>query len=213
MAGNAEQYAEALEKWDGLHRDRDRRSLSPELGGVAILCSTAGPRSSSEKPDLAGLQEAEIFLREAVQISEQAKATGNEVRIFVDARAEDFADVLSDTRYSDVVTIGHGSLGTFWVKGLDTPELLDWQDVALYADHLKTGSFVQRHCGNISRYLSVPFGMFCMTEHSSVIAPVGCSFEPEGLDDPINELLVQVTDEVRLTYKDIVETFRYKPDE
>lgn len=212
MAGDKKQYREALKSWDTL-RENNHTSVPDDVGKVAILCSGAILNKIGDKPYRRGRKDVRNFYKEGVRIAERTAAEGRKAIVIPGAKEPDFIEVLKDPSISSIVTIGHGTLSIFFLSGSDGVEYVDWRDISTHADHLKTGQFIQRHCGGIDRRLSVPLGTFCMTDHSSVVAPVGMGFEPRGLDHPYNDMLTQVTDSSRMNYDEVLSTFGYIADE
>lgn len=213
MAGDRKQYQHALASWDVL-RDNDQTSVPDDEGTVAILCSGAVIEKIGEKPYRRGVKDVRAFYKEGVRLAERFEAAQRKTVVVANAQESDFVDILRDPHISSIVTIGHGALHLLFLNdATGAISYVDWRDISNYADHLKTGQFVQRHCGGIDRRLSVPLGTFCMTDHSSVVAPVGMGFEPRGLDHPYNDMLAQVTDSSRMSYEEVLSTFGHDVDE
>lgn len=200
MASDKQQFNEAMAAWNSLH-ESGNYSVPTDVGRVAIICTYSANLCSDESESLAPREERDIkiFRKEAFALAENIETSGQDTVTIFGANANDMNDVLRDPTISDVVLIGHGTLSFIIMpNGNDTQ--YDWQDVSKAADHLKTGVFVQRHCGLFRRNVSVPLGAFCMADHSNVVAPVGRYFAPKGLLHPHNALLTRVTRESALTY-------------
>jgi hypothetical protein len=210
MAKDRAQFNHALERWDDL-KERGNLSLPADVGRMAIFCVYSydylpGIEDDNNKYIT---EETTGFINEAHELAAMYKQQGKDVKIFGDANTEDFVSVLRNSRFSDIITIGHGNLDSFFLpdeEGNDAS--INWTNVSRVATHLKTGKFIQRHCGGFGTRLSVPLGTFAMSRHCDVIAPVGQGFTPESLDDPVNDYLTATTDKVRLEYKDARALFR-----
>jgi len=209
MASDREKYNSSLRKWDQL-RNQEFFSVPNDIGKTAIFCSYAIINPIGERIYKKGYKDVTSFRKEAFSLADKISAQGNQAEVILNATDEDFGSVLRDESFSDIVTIGHGNLSMLIIgndEDIDSP--IDWHDLSSYTDHLKTGSFVQRQCGNFGRNLSIPLGMFCVSNHCDVIAPIGLAFEPRGLNHPANELLDNVTEQTRLDYKSARNTFSY----
>jgi hypothetical protein len=208
MASDREQYNRALKKWDQLKAD-EYLSTPPHLGCIAIFCSYVVIDSIGDKPYKKGRRDVKAFRKEAFSLAERFEAHNHRTEVILNAGLTDFDAVLQDPAVSDIVTIGHGDISSVIVSSNDGSTILDWLDVSVAADHLKTGQFIQRQCGNFNRALAIPLGMFSVSRHCDVVAASGIAFKPSGLDHPANDLLGPVTDDIRLQYGDAKETFSY----
>ena len=212
MASDRQQYREALREWDSL-RAVGAFSSPPELGCVAIICSLheVEAEPGSEASAYVTENDPEIFRAEAFAIADELMAVGRQPFVAINASPDDFSDVLTDPSFSDVIVIGHGDLSGVAMDNPDNRDAFDWKDVARTADHLKKGQFVQRHCGKHTRALSVPLGLFAVSDHRSVIAPAGEYFAPTDLHHPHNSLLRSVSQALRMSYKQVKARFPYQP--
>jgi hypothetical protein len=215
MASDKQQFKKALRHWQELHANREY-SYPAKTGKVAILVSFE--HASSDKD----VDSADNFSREAREFAKRFKDIGMSSLIIDDAIGTDVREVLQDRRFCSVYSIGHGALSYLYMNNGhrytqmqdgSTEKLIndrvDWRDVSAAADHLKLGTFVQRHCGNYSRRLSVPLGTFAVADHSSIWAPVGSNFSPTSLTDPQNKRMGKVSHHSPLTYNYITENFDY----
>ncbi len=209
MASDKEKYKRCLQKWDLLHEE-GLFSVPESIGKVAIFCSYAIIDQIGERTYKRGHKDVTNFRKEAFAIADRFQKLGKQSEIILNANDIDFDTVLRDEHFSDIITIGHGNLSTIIIGDDYGADLaLDWYDLSIFTDHLKTGDFIQRQCGTFGRDLSVPLGMFCVSRHCDVIASAGSAFEPKGLDHPANNLLDYVTTEARLDYKSAKATFSY----
>lgn len=193
MPGDRKEFERAHAHWQELMARR-QFSVAPDVGKTAILSSHAMVSAES-----LGQEEVQQFDTEAYDIAEGLSAEGYEVDVIIDAKGDDFKDVLKDRTTSDIIVIGHGALPYIYMQnglrkdqsGYQTEysDRFDWRDVAAAADHLKTGLFIQRTCGHYVRKLSVPLGLFAVNDPSRVIAAVNNHFTPKNLSDPQNERL------------------------
>lgn len=208
MAGDRQRFNRALDKWDAL-KESDYLSVPKGLGQIAIFCSYAVIDIVHDKLYKRGKKDVANFRNEAFAIADRLKAQEYCAQVILNASLGDFASVLKDPKVSDIITIGHGDLSTLLIGNNEELSEVDWLDVSNFSDHLKTGQFVQRQCGNFTRDLSVPLGLFSVSDHSNIIAPSGMSFTPYGLDHPDNDFLRPVTDNPRLSYREAKNTFSY----
>ena len=207
MAGDKQNYKKALDKWDHLRHEKFF-SVPRDIGRVAIFCSFAVIDIVGDKSYRRGKKDVKVFYKEALALADRLSALDYATDVILNASSNDFELTLQDPTVSDIITIGHGNISSL-LLGSEDVSSVDWQDISYYSDHLKTGQFVQRQCGNFARNLSVPLGLFCVSDHTNVIAPFGMSFTPYGLDHPDNELLSSVTDSTRLGYHEAKEIFTY----
>jgi hypothetical protein len=203
MAGSdKEQFRRAMQGWEHLHAEK-AYSVPPRLGRVAILCSFI-TNVHTKEPD--GLQpndhdqEIHAFKQESYALADWLLSQHRRPEVILNVDAGDIDDVLREPRFSDVITVGHGSLCGFYAHNTDDGNYVSWQAVACSADHLKQGLFIQRHCGGIARNLSVPYGAFAVTDHRNVLAAIGSDFQPTDLNHPDNDLLRPVSPVRALTY-------------
>lgn len=177
-------FMRATAHWEDL-RDNAEFSVPSDEGMTAVICSlNYAPKDEDDASQL---------VMEALEVKRQLEANGQDVAYYEKAIGKNLIDSLKDRHISSIVLIGHGSLCSFHIsKGLPIPdfhgrdirrEYMGWWDVARHTDHLKTGMFVQRHCGAFSDTLNVPFGTFAMADHASVIAPYDEDFQPELAPD------------------------------
>ena len=208
MAGDSHQYAEALRNWQLLH-DYNAYSVKKEQGTTAVFCSyfTDIYYDMPYNKKLAN-REIKTFRKEALKIAELILKSGRCVEVILNAMPRDFIEVIQDPMFSDIITIGNGSLSCLYMQDNERANLFDWNDISQAADHLKTGRFIQRQCGNFTRRLSVPLGLFAVADHRDVYAALGVNIAPRGLQHQDNNLIVPVTDYSPMTYKDIVTDFR-----
>ena len=202
MPGNRQQYKRALEKWDSLH-EAGSYSVPESVGEVAILFSCFD--YANKKADI------DEFEAEAYDIDEIVTSGGHRSIVIPIRNSEAIDTAIADPWISTIVAIGHGALSYIYsnnnAHGRKDNNRYDWLDASRASTHLKTGHFVQRHCGNETRLLSVPLGTFVMASHASVRAPVGSDFTPASLDDVENKLIRPVCQEDRLSYDCIKKYF------
>ncbi len=212
MASDRQQYARAMEKWHELQGSR-YYSRPVGAGVVGIVCSywpiesvSETDSSVSDKPPNWAIKDRKTFRKEALKIADIANEHGRDVDVALNARSNDFFDILSDPSISDLVVIGNGSLSDYFLPDYK----VSWLDVSEHSDHLKQGDFTQRHCGAFSRELSVPLGMFAVNDFASVYAAVGHAIYPRGLHHKDSALIGPIFDEDYLPeYEDIKGWFSY----
>lgn len=201
MASDRDRFKFALKGWEILH-DYKQFSVPREQGKVAIFCATPS-EAGFDSPGNRKKQRKDfkIFTREASTIAGSINDENRIAEIIYNPVDSDFSEVLQDPSFSDIITIGNGTLGVFFVEG--EPCDFDWFDVAMEADHLKTGLFIQRHCGHFGRNFNLPLGTFAVSSFSNVIAPAGNFFYPRGLQHPDNDLLIRALEDVEITYSSL----------
>lgn len=200
MSSDAQQFERAIGNWEDLHSQR-AYSLPADLGSTAIVCSYF--RNISGLSEGNAEKDVKSFRKEALGLADEMAAYGESTEVILNATEDDMSAVMTDPEFSSVVTIGHGALSFLYVG----ESRYDWIDVSANSDHLKTGMFIQRHCGSFLRMLSVPLGAFAMMDHRNVLAPVGRYFAPRGFDHPHNDRLKHVSSTRRLSYRYIKERF------
>ena len=207
MASDRDQFERATKKWRAL-RNELNLSRPPIEGIVAIFCSqypsedeyTRGQNKAIERNN-------RVYRKEALKLGEIATEQGRQVEIELNVSAEDVKSVLTDPAISDVVLIGDGNFSSFCPsRGKD--EVVTWEDVSFHTDHLKQGYFNQRHCGHFNRDLSVPLGLFAVSDPSQVQAAAGEYIYPKGLQHPDSQKIVPVFEEGAFpTYDQIKQDF------
>lgn len=213
MSTSSEQFAEATDKWSQLRSER-QFSVPPAVGRTAILYAQKGNASQGNRGPTMSEQTA-YFLQEAKEIQASLRAERREAEI-TELGSGVFKNVMQDREISDIVVIGHGTLSTVSNKpsrrAYSGNSSIDWYDLAQLTTHLKLGSFTQRMCGQSKRALSVPFGLFAVSDHSHVIAAVGQYFSPEEFGSNEEAKLQPFTSQSQLTEGDIVRLFPQQTD-
>lgn len=205
VASDKKRFNNCIANWEALH-DQKAYSVLPSVGRMAILCSYIVTEGNTDELTLCktkASKELRIFRKEALSIADICTRNEVDVELVLNASADDFRAILRDPTISDIITIGHGSLSRIHIPNSRNDDTFDWEDVARTSDHLKLGSFTQRHCGALGAELSVPYGVFAMSNHSNVWAPVGAYFAPRGLLHPHDNSLHQVTANERITYEEV----------
>jgi hypothetical protein len=208
MASDKQQFERARASWESLYSDA-YFSAPADIGKVAIICSYYAIWSDeSDGEHVTKLDQKEIrqFRKEAFAIARQTEEMGKEPIVLLNAKVHEISDIMRDPAISDIVTVGHGTLACLLLldpTDLENPDAYDWTDVVEHADHLKTGYFVQRHCGITHRELNVPLGMFAMMDARNIIAATGQNFEPRGLNHIENLKLSPVFDSARPSYRQV----------
>ncbi len=201
MADDRKKFSNAVKWRSRLLQDRDV-SVPAEEGKVAILCWHPVGEYACEKANKSERKEARIFRKEALALLEIYAEIGKEVEIVYRPSSNDMQTVIQDPKFSDIITIGHGCLSSFFLETGTANSLAeyDWYDAISDAEHLKTGMFMQRHCGHYARDLNVPIGTFITTSPEGVIAPAGYYFSPKGLYHAASQLLIQPIIDLPLEY-------------
>ncbi len=145
--------------------------LSEATGGegkLAIIVSTA----AKDRGGLSSDEQRLAFLDEADRLADERRDDHKDVSVLkvFGRRAVDM--VLRDRRVSDIVLIGHGTIGSIVLpeKGGFGSSYYDWLEATKQVDHLKQGTIEQRMCGNFPLFSSIPFGTFLVSDQRRVVA-------------------------------------------
>ena len=204
MAGDVYRFNQAMRKWDSL-RAMGEFSVAPEEGYIAVLASQHSTKVKPYHRDV----ERHGFRTEAELVARDIEALGGSALLGVGINRDKLTNVLGDRECTGLVLIGHGNFSSITA---DDHEALDWHFVSGHANHLKLGTVKQRFCGHFSRQLSAPFGLFAVSDHRNVVAPVGEYFAPEVEADH-EELMRAVSDKPRLDFEDMRTRFMRKAEE
>ena len=121
---------------------------------VAILISDTDGRWRFDLYDALGNLRAWLQHKDTI---------GKNVELIMSATSHDLRDVLNDSGYSSVFTVGHSSYHSWRASNRST----DWSDVGnMMGDHLKSGVFANVGCWAIHSWNMVPFGYFAVSNHS-----------------------------------------------
>ena len=203
------QYSVALDKWNALH-DAEQYSEDSRYGKLAVLFSQE-PGEDTGDVGIMPVDQIEIFEQEARGIVQCQQQHGRKTRLYTSLNLTTLGDALHDRSISDVVLIGHSDLSAMFVDRQLTNKpnkaTMDWFDVSQLTNHLKLGTVTLRGCGFARRKLSVPFGLFAVSDHRNMLAPVGRYFSPEMAGDSHEASIVPVSSKVMMSYEDVVERF------
>lgn len=170
---------EALVAADSWQRKREagRLSLPSGMGKLAIFPSnyTTSKSNVSEKDQRDG------FRVEAEMLAEQRLGQHQEVQVHQAAYNGQIKAALRDPEVTDIIVIGHGSIGCFWADGFT--KNFNWKDVAGATGSLKQGRFEQRTCGSFRTAYNVPLGTFAVSQLENVIAAPGKNLPDLGVQD------------------------------
>jgi hypothetical protein len=212
MAGDRKQFERAMQKWERLHHDK-AYSVPDAVGRMAIFVT-----DYSYFADPYDTDSVHTFRQEGLLLYDELLVTGNRPLLIEKGTGDDMDAIMKDPSISSVVTIGHGALSYVytahgsWKRNGEKRRQgnrYGWRDVSYAADHLKTGYFIQRQCGNATNRLSVPLGAFAMATHNRVIATVNNDFAPIEPNDPENDKLTPVTDADFLEYEEVKQNFTH----
>jgi hypothetical protein len=204
MASDRGQFNRALRKWIELH-DGGERSMSVQAGRVAILASGYALGETSQERNA----EKKYFKHEAHTLQRNLELRGINSVIRNRFTYDDAVEVIQDHTVSSIITIGNGTLSSVWIA---QHERLDWIDVGNASTHLKTGLFIQRHCGHFVRELSVPLGTFAISRHSNVLAARDYYLPTEMSDE--DEHRIQTLHPLeRLDYRTVKSLFPYTKED
>lgn len=105
---------------------------------------------------------------------------------------------LSDPEVTDLILVGHGSIGDYWTNGGGH---FNWRDAANATRRLKQGSIEQLTCGDFPSRdaLHVPVGTFAVSDTTKLIGAPGVAV-PDIRDDdffhPIYEVPLATVEDV-----------------
>lgn len=141
-------------------------------GYVGILCSDYWCEDKSE---------TDAFMSEGHDIARELAMVGIESHLIPRYTVQQAVDVIRDPEAFSIITIGNGNLSTAYAHNR---EKLTWQHISDATTHLKTGRFVQRHCGHVVRNFPVPLGTFALSSHANVYAAYNIALPTVmGLED------------------------------
>ena len=199
MLNNKTGYTEALADWQE-KIDNSALSVAPSLGRMAILVPYDSTFDSLREPDELFPQIANL----SYQFADRLQESGKEVDVAINAHLLDFERTLTDPNTSDIFVVGHGNISSVQIERGDRHNRLDWRDISAFADHLKTGLFMQYMCGRLTRRLNVPLGLFAVDNHSHVLAAVGRQITPSEVAGNPDGSLSPITDKQRMEYEDVL---------
>ncbi len=201
MADDRKKFETAL-KWRSELLQDGNFSAPAEEGKVAIMCWHPTGDYECEKSNKLERKDARNFRKEARALVALYTEIRKQAEVLYRPSYTDMQTVVQDPKFSDIITIGHGCLSSFYLETgkADSLDEYDWFDAISHADHLKTGIFMQRHCGHYARDLNVPIGTFITENIEGVIAPNGHYFTPRGLYHAASLLLCQPIVDVPLEY-------------
>lgn len=204
MASDRKSYRRACEKWRTLSEAGDL-SIPAELGKVGIVCSHWTSRIDRNQEDRD--REEKALASEASAIADLAVSRGRQVELALAAETSDIKGILSNPEISHLFFVGHGNFSSF---STTSGGAYSWKNLSKDSEHLKTGTLVQRFCGQFINSPSVPFGTFGVRFPSRLYAPIGVNIDPDGLEHPDNQLIrrVYLSDHIP-PYEVAKEYFRY----
>lgn len=144
--------------------DKGKLSLPSGMGKLSIIVSCAPDFKSLVNPE----DQRKYFLEEAERLRDERLPEHQRVTIRQRAIPSDIKFELIDDEVTDMIFIGHGSIGVIWTDG--GAGKFDWRNVAKSTKHLKQGKIEQRMCGNFPLEYNVPLGTFAVKSLSNVIA-------------------------------------------
>lgn len=158
-----------------------KTSLPSGLGKLAIIVSRAPDYHSKLSPK----EQYAAFLEEAERLQQERSKDHQQVTLSPMAVISDIKVNFGDYDVTDIMLIGHGSIGCIWAED---GRYFDWRDAARAASFLKQGRIEQRMCGNLPskkgkvgdieveelpHKYSVALGTFAVTNLENVVAAVG----------------------------------------
>ena len=135
MAGDKQKFNRAS-AWRRDLLKKEIMSIAPEVGATALIVSY----NLSVFPDRFRLVQNDR-LREMLDLqadlTEKALiANGTARKVIRGATQDSVQEVMSDTSYSSVIFLGHGTLPFMYIDGDDGNTRLDWYDLAQMVTHL-----------------------------------------------------------------------------
>ncbi len=174
---------ESLKKAGEVSRPLSERSVAIIVGrGLELRNTSLYPSEDYHDENLDLKREAE---RLAARLTERQSG----VTIVTVPRKSEVSSIVKDPTVTDLIFLGHGTLGSF---DLSLSDKLCWPDLARYTDHLKQGTVVQRTCAPFTRPVNVPLGTFAVNDHRHVVAAPGQVFtELEAMDDALQPVFTE----------------------
>jgi hypothetical protein len=162
MASDQKKLNLAIRKYAYLH-SAGVLSVLPEEGEMAIFVT-----SDKDKDSDIDTKEYEA---EAREVAREAGFTHNSVRIIEQPKPKHILSSVRSRNVASICFIGHGSFGTYATDYYKKERHVnvDWYDLSLETNHLKTGIFDQRTCALLSRDMNVALGSFVMYYSSNIL--------------------------------------------
>jgi hypothetical protein len=177
--------------------DKGKLSLPSGEGLLAIIVS----RVPDYHSELSPREQHKAFLEEAERIGQERSKDHHAVAVRPMPATASMRMDFADPEITDIILIGHGSIGCLWVDG---GRYFDWHMAAKAAHTLKQGRIEQRMCGNlppktgktrdmkaesIPHKYSVALGTFAVSNLGNVLAAAGREVSeinpPDELFQPI----------------------------
>lgn len=166
----------------GRKLEEGKLSLDSRAGKLVIVVSG----NTDHRSKFSHEEQRKAFNNEADEIAARRDGLHGGVEIKRKATDMELGFDFADKEVSDMVLIGHGNIGDFW---LENGEHFGWGRAAKYARYLKRGTIEQRVCGNFPLKTSVPLGTFALADQTRLIAPLGHAIDDvypdEGLFKPV----------------------------
>ena len=188
--------------------EEDKVSLPSGMGKLAIIVS----RVSDYRSKLTAQEQHQAFLDEAERLEQERSKNHQLVDLRRIAVVSDIKMIFADREVTDMILIGHGSLGCLWADG---GRYFDWHDAAKSASYLKQGRIEQRMCGNLPpkdgkvsetgleglpHKYAVALGTFAVTDLTNVLAAAGREVQevdpPDDIFQPIYSGLGTVSENI-----------------
>ena len=160
--------------------DAGRLSLPRGAGKLAILVAQDPTISHTTS----GFKLRQAFLAEAERLREERLGDNQDVVVRRHVTPSLIKHELIDPEVTDMVLIGHGSIGSFQCDG--SGNNFDWYGVSRAVTHLKQGNFEQRMCGSfpVGKY-AVPMGTFAVADLTNVVAAAGRKVDDINPDEAL----------------------------
>ena len=180
-------------------------SLPSKVGKLSIVVSTA----PDFKSRLTSEEQRYYFLEEAEIIKEQRAGQYGGIVIRPRAVSNDIKIEFADNEVSDIIFIGHGSIGAIWADG--NGGKFDWRQVSKATTHLKQGKIEQRMCGNFPLDYDVPLGTFAVESLRNIIAAPNIAVPDAHPPDSLFQEIFNDTDGVRYQINALNERYGSEP--
>ncbi len=177
---------------------KNKLSVARGAGKLVIVVAGRADWNSGVSEE----DQKKAFHEEADMLAEKSQPMHEKVEVVRKSNSLDLEMHLRDKEVSDLVLIGHGSIGDFWT---DDGGHFGWKDFSNNMNHLKQGNIVQRVCGHYALSTSVALGTFNVSDQRNVIAPVGKMIPDINPDE---SLFVPVYEKAHNTVEDILELTR-----
>lgn len=186
-------------------------SLKSGEGKLVIVVSTSPDKRDT---DHTPAEQKKIFLEEGERLQALRAPKHQDTVMRPRAFSEDIRMDMNDPEVTDMIFIGHGSIGNFWTDG--RKRNFDWLDVAKNARgilhnsaHLKQGAIEQRMCGDFPME-TVPFGTAIVSDLRNLHAATGMRIDVDHPSEDLFKPVYAANDDLAIQIADLNHTFKHQ---